>query len=157
MGEGVGAVGIGDEAHADAADLADEGRFPLLRRAGGAHVCEADFVQTVQGGVQALDSAVHAVVVGGGHQVEAHAPELLGELDGRIEGVHRAGQAGLLARDGCLQVAHQVIAAGQQRADVPEDGGVVVAVFGGAGGGLRDLAHDVAGKGQGAAHGNQPP
>ena len=28
---------------------------------------------------------------------------------------------------------------------------------GGAGGGLRDLAHDVAGKGQGAAHGNQPP
>ena len=145
-GDAVGAVGVGEQCEADAASVNDEGvvTVALVAVAVGAEVGNAEGVEHAEGALQARTATVHAVVVGGGEDIETGVAGGHGQLARRRElgvaGVGRAGQGDFEVEDGQVGALDVVL-------HIAEAGRVVVGAVGPKGGlDLRPMTHEVAGE-----------
>ena len=145
-GDAVGAVGVGEQREADAVAVDDERVLlvALLAVAVGAEVGYAEGVEHAQGALQPRLAAIHAVVVGGGEDVEAGLFGGHGQLARRRElGVARVGRSG----QRYLEVEDGQVGAADVVAHVAEAGRVVVGAISLQGSlVLRRVPHEVAGE-----------
>ena len=112
--DAVGAVGVGEQGETETVALDDEGMLVVVLGAVavGAEVGDAEGVEYAEGAFKAGTAAVHAVVVGGGHDVEARLLGRQGQLarrgELRIARVGRSGEGHLEVEDGQVSTLHIV-------------------------------------------------
>ena len=145
-GDAVGAVGVGEQGKADAAAVDYQGMLhvALVAVAVGAQMGYAESVEGSEGAFQPLLATIHAMVVGGGHDVEAGVACGFGEGVGgrelRVAAVGSSGQRHLEVEDGQVGTLHIIL-------NIAEAGFVIVTAIGMQGGVvLRHVPHEVAGE-----------
>ena len=152
-GDAVGAVGVVEEGEADAVAVDDEGVVEVAfgEVAVGAEMADIQIVESGDGAFETAAALVHAMVVGGGENVETGVAGCNGESVGRREagvaGIGRAGKGDLEVDDGDIGGLNIVL-------NILKAWGIVVGTVGLEGFAVeRGMTHEVAGEDEAEARG----